>query len=205
MSSYQKTTPKGYDFYEVASAFQKSIRRGMEKESIFWGIELYEAGCEVYAWKRMLIMSCEDVGLADPLVNTVLVNLKSTFDFLKSMHDAGGAKLPYTMAILTLVRAKKSRLVDNTITAYWQDHEHDALEIPDWALDSHTRRGKALGRGLQFFYEESAKLNNRRVLPQDEEREAMAKKVDRFDFVQDEPCPIPNKQQLKNEIQYSLF
>ena len=31
-------------------------------------------------------------------------------------------------------------------------------DIPDWALDKHTKRGKALGRGLDHFRNEGAKL-----------------------------------------------
>lgn len=37
---------------------------------------------------------------------------------------------------------------------------YDYKEIPDEALDKHTRRGKAKGRDLLYFYQESAKLNN---------------------------------------------
>jgi hypothetical protein len=33
-----------------------------------------------------------------------------------------------------------------------------APEIPDWALDQHTLAGKKLGRGLDHFREEGAKL-----------------------------------------------
>jgi len=32
--------------------------------------------------------------------------------------------------------------------------------VPDWALDKHTARGKAMGRGADFFFDESAKLAN---------------------------------------------
>ena len=31
-------------------------------------------------------------------------------------------------------------------------------ELPDWAFDQHTIKGKAMGRGLQHFREEGAKL-----------------------------------------------
>ena len=51
--SFQRLTKKGYDFYEVASAFQKSIRRGLLEDAMYWGIELYESSYEEYAWKRM--------------------------------------------------------------------------------------------------------------------------------------------------------
>jgi hypothetical protein len=36
-----------------------------------------------------------------------------------------------------------------------------APEIPDYALDMHTMKGKAMGRGLDHFRKEGAKLVNR--------------------------------------------
>src|SRR4029077_5973542 len=36
--------------------------------------------------------------------------------------------------------------------------EDFAPEIPDYALDMHTRKGKAMGRGLDHFRKEGAKL-----------------------------------------------
>ena len=33
-------------------------------------------------------------------------------------------------------------------------------EIPDFALDVHTRRGKIKGRNLEFFINEGSKINN---------------------------------------------
>jgi hypothetical protein len=42
---------------------------------------------------------------------------------------------------------------------------------PDEALDKHTRRGKAKGRGLLYFYKESAKLNNAKKEANEEEIE----------------------------------
>ena len=40
----QVLTMKGYDMFEVISAFQKSIRRGLEDDAMFWGVELYNSG-----------------------------------------------------------------------------------------------------------------------------------------------------------------
>jgi hypothetical protein len=33
------------------------------------------------------------------------------------------------------------------------------LEVPDYAIDMHTFRGKAMGRDIEFFYAEGAKLH----------------------------------------------
>ena len=43
-----------YPFGEVASALQKEIRRGAEREAVFWGLLLYEVA-PYYAFKRVLV------------------------------------------------------------------------------------------------------------------------------------------------------
>ena len=61
----QTITPGGYLMGEVASAMQKEIRRGHEREALFWATELDLAGYGDYVWKRLRIIASEDVGLAD--------------------------------------------------------------------------------------------------------------------------------------------
>jgi hypothetical protein len=34
------------------------------------------------------------------------------------------------------------------------------LEVPDWALDQHTGRGRRIGRGLDHFFQEGARIEN---------------------------------------------
>ena len=156
--SYQKLTKKGYDFYEVASAFQKSIRRGLLDEAMYWGIELYESSYAEYAWKRMVIMASEDVGLGEPSCIVQIMALKQSYDYLELRHDQGAKKLPFTQAVVVLVKSRKSRFVDHAITVYWQQNREEVKPIPDWAYDMHTRKGKAMGRGLSYFYKESCLL-----------------------------------------------
>ena len=176
--SYQKLTKKGYDFYEVASAFQKSIRRGLIEDAMYWGIELYESNYEEYAWKRMIIMASEDVGLGEPSCVVQVMALKQSFDYLNMRKDMGAKKLPFTHAIAVLVNSRKSRFIDHAITVYWQQNREEIKEIPNWAFDMHTRRGKAMGRGLDYFYKESCKITNANKVEGEEELERIAWKVD---------------------------
>jgi len=53
-------TAGGYDYYEVASALQKSIRRGLEDDALFWATELYISDYAAHAWKRLLVIASED-------------------------------------------------------------------------------------------------------------------------------------------------
>lgn len=179
MAEYEIKTRKGYDFFQVASAFQKSIRRCDEEQSTFWGIELYESGYQSYAWKRMVIMASEDVGLGDPDVIVKIMALKESYDFLASKNERSlPERLPFMQAVLLLTRCMKSRYVDHAITYYWQTHKDRHLEMPDYAYDMHTRKGKSMGRGLKYFYEESVKTNNSNKIKGEEEIEALAMEVD---------------------------
>ena len=171
-----------YDFWEVTSAFQKSIRRCDEDEALFWGTELLIGGAAAQAWSRMLIMCSEDVGLADTASNIRVGQLHEQWKALpkeaKVGHGVhmGEGRLFYLEAILHLVRADKSRYVNSAVWAYcggerakreipeyaktYFDCKRLKMPIPDWALDMHTRRGRAMGRGVDHFFEVGAKLVN---------------------------------------------
>lgn len=71
-------------------------------------------------------------------------------------------------AVLIIVRAPKSRIVDHAgIAAFGAkspsgkqvtDPALAYREVPDHALDKHTARGRAMGRGYKHFFEEGALL-----------------------------------------------
>ena len=207
--SYQRLTKKGYDFYEVASAFQKSIRRGLLEDAMYWGIELYESCYAEYAWKRMVIMASEDVGLGEPSCIVQIMALKQSYDFLELRHDQGAKKLPFTQAVAVLVKSRKSRFVDHAITVYWQQNKEEVKPIPDWAFDMHTRKGKAMGRGLSYFYKESCLIANANKVEGEEELERIAWKVDNVYGVDREDLPATDKayrsEERKNDGSPTLF
>ncbi len=66
----------GYELPEVVSAIQKAIRRGKEKEAMFWALEMcphYEG----YLWRRLI-----DPGMAnaDPSIKLGGAALAGTVD-----------------------------------------------------------------------------------------------------------------------------
>jgi len=179
MTSYELKTVHGYDFFQVASAFQKTVRRGLEDDAMYWAVELSKSKYTEYVWKRMIIMCSEDVGLADPNVIVRMMALKQSYDYLVKKDKSPSWRLPFTHAVVMLVRSYKSRYVDHAITVYWQQNGDERKEIPDYAFDMHTRIGKAKGRGLDYFYSESAKIANANKLPEEEELERKAMEVDK--------------------------
>lgn len=179
MADFQPKTKKGYDFFEVASAFQKSIRRCDEKQAMFWAIELYESGFQKYAWKRMIIMASEDVGLGSYNVISTIMALKQSWDFLSSLKERSiPEKLPFTQAVLLLTRCKKSRYVDLAISVYWQEHKDKMYSVPDYVYDMHTRKGKSMNRGLEHFYKVAALINNPNKVDNEEAFESIALQAD---------------------------
>lgn len=163
-------TVSGYNLFDVASAFQKSIRRCLEEESMFWAIELWESGKIEYAWQRMIVIASEDVGLAEPNGVSIILDLKKSYDFMKAKNNKHKPeKLPFTHAVIWIARAKKSRYIDMALFEYWYKHSTDKIPVPDWAYDMHTRKGKQKGRGIDHFYQEGAKINNDGKVPGEEE------------------------------------
>lgn len=155
--SYQMLTRKNYDFFECSSAMQKSVRRGYERDALFFAIELYASGYSKYVWKRIFIMVSEDIGMANPDLPQRIQALYQNWLFIADKNVSDGT-LPIIHAILELCRSKKSRHLDHAkVWALSTDYRPD---VPDYALDTHTRRGKKMGRSLKFFVEEGSKINN---------------------------------------------
>jgi len=145
-------TPKGYDLHEVISALQKEIRRGNEYEAVYWANELENFNAKVL-WKRLRVIASEDIGIANPFASLIVDVLEKQY----SADKKDSRRLFLVHAVLYLARAPKSRIVDNLLAVVYNGEKK--LEIPDYALDMHTFRGKKMGRGLEHFFDEGSKLD----------------------------------------------
>ena len=149
-------TPKGYDMHEVISALQKEIRRCNEYEAVYWAVEL-ESFNPKALWNRLRVIASEDVGLANPQAAILIDVLERQYRDAKD-RKKDEWKLFLVHAVLYLARSPKSRIVDNMLITVYNGERK--LEIPDYALDMHTFRGKKMGRGIEYFFTEGAKLVN---------------------------------------------
>lgn len=153
----QILTRKDYDFYECSSAFQKSIRLGNEDEALFFGHELYCSGYSKYVWKRLLVITSEDIGLANPDLPQRVMALYQMWQMIGETNIEEAA-MPFIQAVITLCRSAKNRMIDEYKIFLFKSG--DNLPIPDYALDVHTRRGKIMGRNHKYFLEHGRKVNN---------------------------------------------
>ena len=151
---YRMTTRSGHDFYEMASLMQKGIRRGDYNLAGFAAYQLMEK-YHKYMWKRLLIISAED---CFGVITKEIVALQ------QAAQIAGDHGLFAAKAIVLLCQARKNRDADFFACMYMHDEytldpndiEGDELtlsnatlpnnEVPDFALDCHTYRGKRNGK-----------------------------------------------------------
>jgi hypothetical protein len=144
-------TRRGFDAREVVSALQKSIRRSDPDAAIYWGLELARSGFGAWLWKRLRIIVCEDVS---PTATGLVADVHA----LNQMWEAeqkrrrGDGLLYVARALIALAIAPKNRVADYGLMWHLGDHV-ERREVPDFALDVHTARGRAMGRGWQHFAE----------------------------------------------------
>lgn len=149
----------GYSMDEVVSSLQKCIRRGMEEESMYWALEMIDSGYGNWMWKRLVIMSFEDIGWKNPdVIALVIAGYQATKAFAKSMKEPDPTIVG--PCVLAMCRAKnKSREGDDL--AWWigeQRRRGLKLNVPDFAKDEHTGSGRRMGRKTDFWFEEASKL-----------------------------------------------
>ncbi len=94
----------GDEHYDILSALQKSIRGSDENAALHYLARLLEAGDIISAARRLLVIACEDVGLAYPNAITIV---KACVD---SAFQLGlpEARIPLAQATVLLATAPKS-------------------------------------------------------------------------------------------------
>ncbi len=152
-------TDRGYDFFEVASALQKAIRRAEIDEALYWAVELYCSGYTTFLWHRLLISSHADIGPAD---DGVVVIVRACYENFLTLREAADSmeseRLPLVHAVYVLCSAAKTRVLDNTKIVAFADTV-PRRNIPDYARDKDTTAGQRRKRGWPHFFNESTRLN----------------------------------------------
>lgn len=144
---------------EVISALQKEIRRGNLENAALLAWEMLNTSEELeeVLWSRLQVISVEDVGFGDvqaPLLVETLYQMH-----LRLPRPRGDRYLFAIHALRFLCQSLKDRSSDELLNWLSRAVEGGVRpEIPDYALDIHTRRGQQLGRGMQHFLQEGAQV-----------------------------------------------
>lgn len=156
-------TIHGLSAMATVSAMQKCIRRGLEREAMEFAAELIHSSKAFFTMtcNRLEVITHEDLDAQAapwvvPFVAAAVAQAKQRYD----VEKPGEARLMIGNAIRMMCRSPKSRAGCHFAAAIGLRSalEHYAPTIPDWAHDQHTYEGKRMGRGIDYFRAESAKL-----------------------------------------------
>lgn len=170
-------TQRGYDFYEVASALQKSIRRNDVKMAGYMALELFPKYAN-YCWKRLLTISAED---CSQMVTQEVKALYDSFMIInkgKSGNDLKG-RVFISKAVIILCRCGHSRdadilsnyiydrkitVSDEEIDRIFDEIRKNPVQVPEYVYDCHTLKGKKAGKTKDdFFKQEQEDLQNKQL------------------------------------------
>jgi len=141
----------GVPYDEVISGLQKMIRRGKEREALVLAQELFDNGFHGAVARRLMIISAEDIGLANPAVVSQVYTLCLGYLMSKKESSSGRVEpLALIMSIILLARSPKNRECDDaqivTIarTKAGKDSAAKVISKNETVIvDTHTQRGRA--------------------------------------------------------------
>lgn len=157
--SFTPRTASGHDLLEVISALQKTIRRADERQALYWALELVPQ-YEQYLWRRLCVIAQEDIGPANLQVLLLVPSQRALWFEFRAAGKDSSARLVLANTILALARSPKSREADTFQCALTQGRLQGTVryDIPDYALDKHTRRGAKLGRDFAHWLDVGCQL-----------------------------------------------
>ena len=126
-------------YYDMISAFIKSMRGSDANAAMFWFERLLEAGTDpLLLARRIVIHASEDVGLADPMALVVATSALTAFQNIGLPEG----RIPLTEAILYICNCPKSNSVVTTLDAATAcAKSNPTARVPSYLMDMNFPRG----------------------------------------------------------------
>ena len=130
-------------YYDMLSAFCKSLRGSDSDAALYWAERLIQAGCDpLLVARRTLVHSSEDVGMADTMA---LVVANAAVEAYKNLGMPEG-KIPLYNAIIYVCEASKSNsVVEAMYGAERLVAENKDDNVPPYLRDTHYHTDKVTG------------------------------------------------------------
>lgn len=140
----------GEHFYNLMSALHKSVRGSDPDAALYWLARLLGGGADaLYVARRLVRMSVEDIGLADPNAMRLALSAKDAVDFLGQPEG----ELALAECAVYLAVAPKSNKVYEAWTRARKDAEtFNAAEVPLHLRNAPTGMMKHLSYGTDYAY-----------------------------------------------------
>ncbi len=144
---YDKT---GEQHYDIVSAFIKSIRGSDPNGSVYWLARMIEAGEDVkFIARRMLILSSEDIGNANP---TAFIMANNTFQAVSTIGYPESRILLSQCAIYLATSPKSNASYMAINEAQQVVKQTGDLPVPIHLRNAPTKLMKELGYGEDYKY-----------------------------------------------------
>jgi putative ATPase len=141
----------GDSHYDTISAFIKSVRGSDPDAALYWLAKMLYAGEDPrFIIRRLLILSGEDIGLADPMGMVVANAAAQAFDYVGMPEGI----YPIVHATLYLSTAPKSNTATSYFKAFQQIEAEGVGDVPNHLKDD-NRDAKAPGHGKGYQYPHS--------------------------------------------------
>lgn len=137
-------------FYDMLSAFCKSLRGSDSDAALAWFARLNYAGIDPrIIVRRVIAHASEDVGLANPMAMLQAVAAAQALETI-GMPEA---KLPISQAIIAVCESPKSNSVVMAIDRAMADAEKGGFQsVPVHLRDTHYKGAEQLGAGEGYRY-----------------------------------------------------
>jgi putative ATPase len=141
---------QGDIFYDLISAFHKSVRGSNPDAALYWYCRILEGGGDpLYVARRLLAIASEDIGNADPRALTIGLDAWDTF---ARVGPAEGERAIAQAAVYMALAPKSNAVYSafNSMRQYVQ--QHPSFEVPDHLRNAPTALAKQQGFGKAYRY-----------------------------------------------------
>jgi putative ATPase len=147
--SNMKYDRDGDQHYDILSALQKSIRGSDENAALHYAARLIEAGDIISLSRRLLVIACEDVGLAYPQAIAIV---KACVDSAMQL-GLPEARIPLAEAVVLLATSPKSNSAYAAINEALADVRNgETGDFPRHLQNVHLDGEGAEVRGQHYLY-----------------------------------------------------
>lgn len=155
---------EGDEYYDMLSAYQKSMRGSDADAALHYLARILEAGDLISATRRLMVCACEDVGLAYPMIIPIV---KSACDIAMQV-GLPEARIPLADAVILVCNSPKSNSGEAAIDAAIADVRMGlAGPVPRHLQNKHFDGEDAAVKGQHYKYPHDAPNHwlNQQYLP----------------------------------------
>jgi putative ATPase len=140
----------GDTHYDLASAFQKSMRGSDPDATVYWLARMMAGGEDTrFIARRIAVCAAEDVGNADPMATVLAAAAVQISEFIGLPE----AQLPLAQAAIYVACAPKSNAAASAIWKASADvRQEPTIPVPKHLKDSHYQGAKNAGFGVDYKY-----------------------------------------------------